>query len=143
MRRQRAHTPSPGAAGEAFGRDDGNRPLHQPLRLLQQRRRMRAGVRIVPHHPSPRMSADAYGVSMAFHPRLLVLGGVPSVQQAARDEMASLVPAKVGVRTVSTADSRSIQSARVSITREPSLPVDEDQFDIPTFLRRQGVNEMP
>lgn len=65
------------------------------------------------------------------------------MHQAARDEMASLVPAKVGVRTVSTADSRSIQSARVSITREPSLPVDEDQFDIPTFLRRQGVNEMP
>ncbi|MGO8969626.1 MAG: cell division protein FtsZ [Myxococcaceae bacterium] len=27
--------------------------------------------------------------------------------------------------------------------RDPSLPVDEDQFDIPTFLRRQGQNETP
>jgi cell division protein FtsZ len=27
--------------------------------------------------------------------------------------------------------------------RDPSLPVDEDQFDIPTFLRRQGQTETP
>jgi cell division protein FtsZ len=27
--------------------------------------------------------------------------------------------------------------------RDPSLPVDEDQFDIPTFLRRQGQSETP
>ncbi len=27
--------------------------------------------------------------------------------------------------------------------RDPSLPVDEDQFDIPTFLRRQGQNDPP
>jgi len=25
--------------------------------------------------------------------------------------------------------------------KEPSLPVDEDQFDIPTFLRRQGQGD--
>ncbi|HMK72720.1 MAG TPA: cell division protein FtsZ, partial [Myxococcaceae bacterium] len=27
--------------------------------------------------------------------------------------------------------------------RDPSLPVDEDQFDIPTFLRRQGQSDPP
>ena len=27
--------------------------------------------------------------------------------------------------------------------KEPTLPLDEDQFDIPTFLRRQGQGELP
>ncbi|MGA9524516.1 MAG: cell division protein FtsZ [Myxococcaceae bacterium] len=52
--------------------------------------------------------------------------------------------ARTGARTVATAASAAPQSARVAISREPnSLPVDEDQYDIPTFLRRQGQTEMP
>jgi cell division protein FtsZ len=33
--------------------------------------------------------------------------------------------------------------AAVRPARDPSLPVDEDQFDIPTFLRRQGQSDPP
>jgi cell division protein FtsZ len=29
------------------------------------------------------------------------------------------------------------------LVKEPTLPLDEDQFDIPTFLRRQGQGELP
>jgi cell division protein FtsZ len=35
------------------------------------------------------------------------------------------------------------RAAAVRPARDPSLPVDEDQFDIPTFLRRQGQTETP
>ncbi|MBX5483603.1 MAG: cell division protein FtsZ [Myxococcaceae bacterium] len=60
---------------------------------------------------------------------------------ASRDE-ASLAPAKAGVRTV--AAGAPAPSPRVVVNREPaSLPIDEDQFDIPTFLRRQGHTEVP
>jgi cell division protein FtsZ len=58
------------------------------------------------------------------------------------DEVASL--ARVGARSVSATDHRAVQSPRVVVNREPgSLPVDDDQFDIPTFLRRQGHTELP
>jgi len=58
-----------------------------------------------------------------------------------REEVASLVPTKSGARTVSSVDHRPPSSPRIA--KEPSLPLDEDQFDIPTFLRRQGQTEMP
>jgi cell division protein FtsZ len=58
-----------------------------------------------------------------------------------REELATLVPAKAGSRTLSA--EHKIQSPRVAHTRDASLPLDEDQFDIPTFLRRQGHTEMP
>ena len=35
------------------------------------------------------------------------------------------------------------RAAAARTARDPSLPVDEDQFDIPTFLRRQGQNDPP
>ena len=58
-----------------------------------------------------------------------------------REEMATLVPQKVGARTLS-AEHKIPVPARVA-QREGSLPLDEDQFDIPTFLRRQGHTELP
>ncbi len=59
------------------------------------------------------------------------------------EEMVSSM-ARTGARTVATAAPGTTQSPRVVITREPtSLPVDDDQYDIPTFLRRQGHTEMP
>jgi cell division protein FtsZ len=57
----------------------------------------------------------------------------------AREDVATLVPTKSGSRTHS--EPRSGSSPRIA--KEPSLPLDEDQFDIPTFLRRQGQTEMP
>ncbi len=64
-----------------------------------------------------------------------------------REEVVSLVPAKAaaqsGVRTYSPPDTKSSQSPRTVVSRDPSLPLDEDQYDIPTFLRRQGQTEMP
>ena len=57
------------------------------------------------------------------------------------DDVATLVPVKAGVRAV-TADVKA-QSARTLVAKDASLPVDEDQFDIPTFLRRAGHTELP
>ncbi len=64
-------------------------------------------------------------------------------------EIVSLVPAKVsqpvasGVRTYSSPEVKSVQSGRTVVARDPNLALDEDQYDIPTFLRRQGQTEMP
>jgi cell division protein FtsZ len=60
----------------------------------------------------------------------------------AREEVASLVPAKAGARTMPSVESRSL-SNRTAVVKDAALPLDEDQFDIPTFLRRQGQTEMP
>jgi cell division protein FtsZ len=67
-----------------------------------------------------------------------------SVAPAPRVEepVATLVPAKVGARTLSNPDMK-VVSPRTVTSRDASLPVDEDQYDIPTFLRRQGQTEMP
>jgi cell division protein FtsZ len=59
-----------------------------------------------------------------------------------REEVASLVPAKAGARTMSSVEGRSL-SGRTAVVKDAALPLDEDQFDIPTFLRRQGQTEMP
>ncbi|MFL5354443.1 cell division protein FtsZ [Archangium sp.] len=67
----------------------------------------------------------------------------PSVSlNVAREEVASLVPAKAGARTMPSVESRSL-SNRTAVVKDAALPLDEDQFDIPTFLRRQGQTEMP
>ncbi len=54
-----------------------------------------------------------------------------------REEISTAAPAKLAVRTTSVADGRLAATVR-HVPRDPSLPVDEDQFDIPTFLRRHG-----
>jgi cell division protein FtsZ len=59
-----------------------------------------------------------------------------------REEVASLVPAKAGVRSIASIEGRSL-SSRTAVVKDAALPLDEDQFDIPTFLRRQGQTEMP
>jgi len=60
-----------------------------------------------------------------------------------REEVASLVPAKSGSRTnLAAVDGRSLAN-RTAVVKDAALPLDEDQFDIPTFLRRQGQTEMP
>jgi cell division protein FtsZ len=62
-----------------------------------------------------------------------------------REEVSSLVPAKVvaPARTIASGEHRAVQSPRTSVVKEASLPLDEDQYDIPTFLRRQGQNDLP
>ncbi|MFZ5471950.1 MAG: cell division protein FtsZ [Myxococcota bacterium] len=60
-----------------------------------------------------------------------------------REEVATLVPAKTGARTLSGEHRAPAPSPRVATVKDASLPLDEDQFDIPTFLRRQGQTEMP
>jgi cell division protein FtsZ len=59
-----------------------------------------------------------------------------------REEVASLVPSKGGSR-LSSVEGKAVSSARTSVVKEAALPLDEDQFDIPTFLRRQGQTELP
>jgi len=56
-----------------------------------------------------------------------------------REEIPAAASSKLAVRTTSVADGRLAATVR-HVPRDPSLPVDEDQFDIPTFLRRHGGN---
>lgn len=64
----------------------------------------------------------------------------PTVVRAAAPEpveqVATLVPNKVGARQLAAAERP--QSPRIVTRDSSSLPLDEDQYDIPTFLRRQG-----
>ncbi|HYV46251.1 MAG TPA: cell division protein FtsZ [Myxococcaceae bacterium] len=64
----------------------------------------------------------------------------------AAPDVATLVPAKApvaGVRAAPSSPDHKATSPRTAVLKEPSLPLDEDQFDIPTFLRRAGQTEMP
>jgi cell division protein FtsZ len=75
----------------------------------------------------------------------LIARPAPAVLSAAREEVASLVPAKSGSRSLTAAEAgkAAVAGARTAVVKDPALPLDEDQFDIPTFLRRQGQTEMP
>ncbi|HVE82487.1 MAG TPA: cell division protein FtsZ [Myxococcales bacterium] len=69
----------------------------------------------------------------------------PSMAAVAPD-VTALVPARAplaGTRAVPSSPDHKAVSPRTATLREPSLPVDEEQFDIPTFLRRAGQTEMP
>lgn len=59
-----------------------------------------------------------------------------------REEVASLVPGKPGTRTLS-GEHRVHVPARAASNRDSSLSLDEEQYDIPTFLRRQGHGNLP
>lgn len=59
-----------------------------------------------------------------------------------REEVASLVPGKSPARTLSGEHRVHVPAPRAASPRD-SLALDEDQYDIPTFLRRQGHTEMP
>jgi cell division protein FtsZ len=70
----------------------------------------------------------------------------PVLAAPSREELTSLVPvtAKAIPRTLSGEHRVAVsQSPRTTAARDTSLPVDEDQFDIPTFLRRQGQTDLP
>ena len=45
------------------------------------------------------------------------------------------------LRRASLPGAKAVSPARTVRVKEPSLPLDEDQFDIPTFLRRQGQGD--
>jgi cell division protein FtsZ len=60
-----------------------------------------------------------------------------------REEVATLVPSKPGARTLSAEHPRAAAPRPAPPPRDASLSLDEDQFDIPTFLRRQGHTELP
>jgi cell division protein FtsZ len=62
-----------------------------------------------------------------------VAASTGAAPRAPAAELAVPVPARA------RAEPRPAQRA----ARDPSLPVDEDQFDIPTFLRRQGQSDPP
>jgi cell division protein FtsZ len=59
---------------------------------------------------------------------------------AHHEELVSLVPSKASVRAA-TGEHRSL-APRLYTSKE-SLLLDEDQYDIPTFLRRQGLGDLP
>jgi len=69
----------------------------------------------------------------------------PAVPVSVQAEVASLVPGKslaAPMRSSASGEHRLPPPApRVASVRDSAL--DEDQYDIPTFLRRQGTNELP
>ncbi len=68
----------------------------------------------------------------------------PAVPVSVQAEVASLVPGKslaAPVRSSASGEHRIPPAPRVASVRDSAL--DEDQYDIPTFLRRQGTNELP
>ncbi|MBX7115739.1 MAG: cell division protein FtsZ [Myxococcaceae bacterium] len=87
-------------------------------------------VPLIPRVATPVASAQQHGVP-APNP----------VPVPLKQEVATLVPVKTGSRSL--ASEPKLQSPRTSVARENSLQIDEDQFDIPTFLRRQGHTELP
>ncbi|WP_224245342.1 cell division protein FtsZ [Hyalangium gracile] len=83
-------------------------------------------------------------VAVPATPVPLVSRPAPSVLSAAREEVASLVPSKAGARAMSSTENKAVTTPpRTAVVKDAALPLDEDQFDIPTFLRRQGQTEMP
>jgi cell division protein FtsZ len=61
---------------------------------------------------------------------------------ARHEEVASLVPSKAAPRPTLVANEGRPPAPRPAL-KDAVLPADEDQFDIPTFLRRQGHTELP
>ena len=61
------------------------------------------------------------------------------VAPPSRDEVATLVPAKAGARTLS--GEHKLPAPRTVSPRDASLALDDEQYDIPTFLRRAGHTE--
>jgi cell division protein FtsZ len=59
-----------------------------------------------------------------------------------REEVASLVPGKSTARTLSGEHRVHVPAPRTASARD-ALALDEDQYDIPTFLRRQGHTDLP
>ncbi|HVG60475.1 MAG TPA: cell division protein FtsZ [Hyalangium sp.] len=94
-------------------------------------------------HRDARQPQRTSMVSAPVTPVPLVTRPAPSVLTAAREEVASLVPAKAAGRVSSTEVKAISAPPRTAVVKDAALPLDEDQFDIPTFLRRQGQTEMP
>jgi cell division protein FtsZ len=69
---------------------------------------------------------------------------VPRVAVTAppREELAVYAPQKPQVRALSNPEVKAVSAPRVVMPRDASLPLDDDQFDIPTFLRRQGQTDL-
>ncbi|AGC47460.1 cell division protein FtsZ [Myxococcus stipitatus DSM 14675] len=87
--------------------------------------------------PKVRQVVPVVQVPLARPPQQSVLIG-------AREEVASLVPAKGGApRPLASVEANKAISNRTAVVKDSALPLDEDQFDIPTFLRRQGQTELP
>ncbi|HZH04705.1 MAG TPA: cell division protein FtsZ [Myxococcaceae bacterium] len=71
-------------------------------------------------------------------------GPVLSARDLRVEEPVSLVPSRGGRPTAPPPqEPRAPSSPRVAVPRDPALPIDEDQYDIPTFLRRQGHSDLP
>ena len=97
----------------------------------------------------PRVVPQQQPLRAAYVPTVTPAPAMPvsanSTQVHPREEMASLVPGKSSLapppqRTLS-GEHRVSPPTRLTSAREVTL--DEDQYDIPTFLRRQGQTEMP
>ncbi len=86
----------------------------------------------------PRVTAP---LMTSSSPSGLLTAPVTVTAQGQREEIATLVPSKAGSRTLSA--EHKIPAPRTSSARDASLALDEDQYDIPTFLRRQGHTELP
>lgn len=71
-----------------------------------------------------------------------IIGRSSMVASAPREELAVYQPQKTpSTRTLTNPEMKAVSAPRVTSGKDASLPLDEDQFDIPTFLRRQGQTD--
>jgi len=113
--------------------------------VARETQKLRGGAELRPQQQTLLARPTAAPVAVAPVPQVTPAPVVPvSTITAAppREEVATLVPGKAGARTLS-GEHRVHAPARVVANRESHVSLDEDQYDIPTFLRRQGHTEMP
>ena len=116
-----------------------SREVTQKTRLVvTQDYRPQVQVPLMPRVTAPLMSSSPSGLLTA---PVTVTAQGQGTMMTPREEVATLVPSKAGARTLSA--EHKIPAPRTSSARDASLALDEDQYDIPTFLRRQGHTELP
>jgi len=91
--------------------------------------------------PAPAQTArtSSFGIQAVRNDEIATL--VPSASPPAPATLAAPKPQPAQRTSLVPADGRA--ATRVVAAHDSPLGADEDQYDIPTFLRRQGINEVP
>jgi cell division protein FtsZ len=94
------------------------------------------------HRDAPKVRQPATVVQVPLS-RPAPASVLANAREREREEVASLVPSKSAPRPLTSMEAGKAVSTRTAVVKDAALPLDEDQFDIPTFLRRQGQTELP
>jgi cell division protein FtsZ len=88
------------------------------------------------------VNRDAKARAPVMAPVQMPMMGRPMTPPPVREELAVYSAPKIpAARAMTQPEVKAVSVPRI-VTREANLPLDEDQFDIPTFLRRQGQSDL-